>query len=91
MALINLVKLTDTFNTFMNLVNSIINKINKIEVTETSVKLSASTNATGPVADADIANNQGVLFLNSSGILHIRKRDSGGNLTTVRVYDNTTV
>ena len=63
MALINLVKLTDTFNTFMNLVNSIINKINKIEVTETSVKLSASTNSDGPVADADIANNQGdVMF-----------------------------
>ena len=85
MALINLVKLTDTFNTFMNLVNSIINKINKIEVTETSVKLSASTNATGPVADADIANNQGVLFIDSTGDLKIRYKNSSGTTTTVTI------
>ena len=85
MVLINLVKLTDTFNTFMNLVNSIINKINKIEVTETSVKLSASTNSDGPVADADIANNQGVLFIDSTGDLKIRYKDSNGNPTTVTI------
>ena len=85
MASINLVKLTDTFNTFMDLVNSIINKINKIEVDDSSAKINFTTATTGPVADADIATSQAVLFFDSSGNLKIRRRLSDGTYDTKTV------
>ena len=62
-----------------------INKINKIEVTESSVNLSASTNSDGPVADADIANNQGLLFIVSTGDLKIRYKNSSGSPNTYTI------
>ena len=84
---ISLIKITDTFNTFMDGVNSIINKINNIDVDSNTVKLNQIMTVGAEPADADLEVNQALIYVDGSGKIKVKYRNSTTVLTKTVDYE----
>jgi len=78
MADITVLKNSNTFEEQMTTINSIITKLNTIEANATTLTLDLLSSVP---ADAAVANNTAVLFVDTSGIFKM-KRNDGGTITT---------
>jgi hypothetical protein len=75
-------KLSDTFNTLKDRINEIITKINKVDLEQNRLVL--TTGATAPIADADIAANTAMLWVDDSANVKITI-DVAGTRTTYTI------
>ena len=77
-----LMKLSDTFNTLKDRINEIITKINKVDLEQNRLVL--TTGATAPIADADMAANTAMLWVDDSANVKITI-DVAGTRTTYTI------
>tara|TARA_Y100001951_G_C11163895_1_gene196357 strand:+ start:404 stop:667 length:264 start_codon:yes stop_codon:yes gene_type:complete len=75
-------KLSDTFNTLKDRINEIITKVNKVDLEQNRLVL--TTGATAPIADADMAANTAMLWVDDSANVKITI-DVAGTRTTYTI------
>lgn len=79
---ISALKLSDTFTTLKDTINSIITKLNTIDANSTTLIMGFSSSAP---SDSSLDNSEAALYVDSSGALKIKIKDSSGNVTTSTV------
>ena len=72
-------KLSDTFTTLKDTINNIITKLNTIDANSTTLIMGFSSSAP---SDSSLENSEAALYVDSSGALKIKIKDSSGNVTT---------
>lgn len=79
---ITALNLSDTFTTLRDRINSIITKINTIDVNSTTMNMGFSSSAP---SDSTLDNSEGALYLDSSGALKLKVKNSAGSVTIYTV------
>ena len=72
-------KLSDTFTTLKDTINNIITKLNTIDANSTTLIMGFSSSVP---SDSSLENSEAALYVDSSGALKIKIKDSSGSVTT---------